>query len=208
MPQVQAPLLSLDARGTFAQQIVYSTWLGRNYVKRRPTRSLSDTPEQHAYRVMFGFLTDAWPYVDPGDKETWLPIAERFKITPANAFVGYNLRLWHGFIKPTSYYPRNPRTPPVALSTWTPIAGKGYIDYYAIAATTTYVWAIVFARHVPPASWPIRKHTVALKRINNDGAAAYHESHVPPGTYHCYSKTYNFDGTAGPGGTGITLTVT
>ena len=208
MPTVQAPLLSFQARGTFADMIVYSTWLGRSYVKRRPTQSLSNTDDQRSFRVMFGFLTDAWPYIFPDDKQTWQPLAEARKITPANAYAGYNLHRWAKYQKPSQTYPANASTTPVSITAFAAIAGKGYIDYNAQANAMPWLWAVAFGRHAPPTIWPLRHQIIAIRRTTPLGNINYHEDHVPPGQHYVYAKTYNVDGNAGPYPSPILLTVT
>lgn len=63
MPDLTAPLLSLDARGTIAKTITYSHWRGIKYARQRVIPNNPNTTAQQAVRKVFANLSTIWLYL-------------------------------------------------------------------------------------------------------------------------------------------------
>lgn len=60
MAKVTGPLLSLDARGSVASTIVFSSWKGINYVRQRVIPTYSNTTAQSKVRALQTDASQAW----------------------------------------------------------------------------------------------------------------------------------------------------
>lgn len=101
MVKVYGPMMSLDASGTLAKAVTYSKWKGRNYVRERVIPSNPKSGAQTGRRGMFRFLTQAWNALSAADKATYQDLADQLVVSTFNAFVSYNMKLWHNFLTPS-----------------------------------------------------------------------------------------------------------
>ncbi len=63
MPDLTAPLLSLDASGTIAKTLTYSHWRGIKYARQRVIPNNPNTAAQQAVRKVFANLSTIWLYL-------------------------------------------------------------------------------------------------------------------------------------------------
>lgn len=101
MVKVNGPMFSLDASGTLGDAITFSKWKGRPYVRERVIPSNPKTGAQVGRRAMFAFLTQAWNALSDADKATYQALADQLVASPFNAFISYNMGLWHNFLTPS-----------------------------------------------------------------------------------------------------------
>ncbi len=101
MVRVNGPMMSLGASGTLADTIVFSIWKGRPYVRERVIPSNPKSGGQVGRRMMMKFITQAWAALDPAEKASWDTLADQDTISPFNAYVKFNLVLWHNYLPPT-----------------------------------------------------------------------------------------------------------
>lgn len=101
MVKVFGPAMSLDASGSLANTITFSKWKGRNYVRERVIPSNPKSGAQTGRRAMFKFLTQNWAALSAGEKSSWQTLADELVASPFNAYIKYNMMLWHNFLTPT-----------------------------------------------------------------------------------------------------------
>lgn len=101
MVKVYGPMMSLDASGTLGKAVTFSKWKGRNYVRERVIPSNPKSGGQVGRRAMFKFLTQEWDGLSDANKATYQPLADQLVALPFNAFVSYNMKLWHNFLTPS-----------------------------------------------------------------------------------------------------------
>lgn len=101
MVKVYGPMMSLDASGTLGKAVTFAKWKGRNYVRERVIPSNPRSGGQTGRRAMFKFLTQAWNALSDANKATYQDLADQLVALPFNAFVSYNMKLWHNFLTPS-----------------------------------------------------------------------------------------------------------
>lgn len=146
--------MSTHAGGTLADQLIFSNWKGRAYVKRHRAPKQPRSPGQVAMRAMMSFLSAEWIKLIPENKADWQPLADQTAISPFNAFLGHNLQRWARFAGPSKIYP----VPEYNTSaTTTPLVLYGLRHAIRVTYTVTAVekgWANNI-HHVPGTGQPI-----------------------------------------------------
>lgn len=91
MVKVKGQLLSLDAAGSIAKTITYSSWKGRPYAKQFKLPTQPNTPAQLGLRMAMQFLSQAWKDMNNARKAEWIPKATEGEITAFDAYIQTNL---------------------------------------------------------------------------------------------------------------------
>jgi len=94
-------MFSLDASGTLGDAVTFSKWKGRPYVRERVIPSNPKSGAQVGRRAMFKFLTQQWNGLSALNKATYQDLADQLVASPFNAFISYNMGLWHNFLTPS-----------------------------------------------------------------------------------------------------------
>lgn len=90
MPDLTAPLLSLDASGTIAKTLTYSRWRGIKYARQRVVPTNPNTTSQQHVRSCFAYLSDLWKYGPTALHQTYLLAAKGRPLTDRNLFTKTN----------------------------------------------------------------------------------------------------------------------
>ena len=85
MARVKAPLMSLDASGSVGKSIVFSSWKGRNYVRRHAIPANPNSGLQVGIRSVFKFVTQNFDMLTVGHKAEWTAAALADNITALDA---------------------------------------------------------------------------------------------------------------------------
>lgn len=103
MVKVAGPMMSLQASGTLADAITFSSWKGRPYVRERVIPANPKSGGQTGRRAMFQMLSQAWngDYMTTARRATWQTLADQLVASPFNAFMSHNMARWHNFLSPT-----------------------------------------------------------------------------------------------------------
>jgi hypothetical protein len=86
MARVKGPLFSMSASGTIGKAIVFSTWKGREYVRRHAVPSNPRSGLQVGIRAVFGFIAQYFASLSTGEISDWEDVAAATSVTPLNAF--------------------------------------------------------------------------------------------------------------------------
>jgi len=133
MVKLKGPGLALDASGTLADEVTFSKYKGRAYLKTKGRPKQPNTEAQLAIRAMMTFLSSSWKTIPEPNKATWLPLATPGKTSPINAYQAYNLMRWRNFKAPTTTWPATEVLPYSTYSghvtTGMPRATNVHIDY-------------------------------------------------------------------------------
>jgi len=133
MVKLKGPGLGLDASGTLADEITYSTYKGRAYLKTKGRPKQPNTEAQLAIRAMMTFLSSAWKSIPDAAKATWLPLSTPEKTSPINAYQAYNIMRWRNFKAPTQVWPATEALDYSSyqdhITTGMPRATKLHVDY-------------------------------------------------------------------------------
>lgn len=184
MVKLKGPALAQKASGTMAGQLVFSHTARGAYMKlhSKPKQPRSD--KQVAVRAIMSFLSSQWNQISDADKATWQELADESEITPFNAYLGENCRLWRNFKPPSRFYPPtglgnyayyDPVTAtaiPGGIYFWGGCTGPGY--GWGLCIIQTAVWA-------GPATWHGLKH---IMPIREELSYAWQYKPLDPGTYY------------------------
>jgi len=76
MAKVYAPLMSIDASGTYANQLTYAKWKGIRYVRNHVIPANPRTSEQINVRNAFMTAVDQWHQENAQTKALWETAAQ------------------------------------------------------------------------------------------------------------------------------------
>jgi hypothetical protein len=96
MAKVDAPLLSMGARGTIGKSVTFSSWRGIKTARQRVIPANPRTTAQQANRTRFAFLREAYKLAPAAVRAPWVAFAAGRPFTDSNKFVGENNRLLVG----------------------------------------------------------------------------------------------------------------
>lgn len=82
-------LMAFDARGQLGKTIVYSSWRGRNYVRRYVVPANPKTTAQTGTRTIFQWLQESWKRAPSGVQESWTAAAKGKPYTNRNWFTKF-----------------------------------------------------------------------------------------------------------------------
>lgn len=85
-------LLAFDARGSLGKTIVYSTWRGRNYVRRYVVPGNPRSSDQTVTRTLFGWLQGFWKLQPAIFSDPWTAAAKGRPLTNRNLFTSQNMK--------------------------------------------------------------------------------------------------------------------
>ncbi len=102
MATISGPLMSLEAAGQFGHTIIYERFGGKTYAKNYKAPTNNRFPAQVGIRAMNYFITKLWADLDQASKDSWIPLAEQNKYSPANAYFAFNMNRWTQNEAPTT----------------------------------------------------------------------------------------------------------
>ncbi|MDI6867958.1 MAG: hypothetical protein QMD88_00030 [Coprothermobacterota bacterium] len=90
MAKVYAPLMSIDASGTYANQLTYAKWKGIRYVRNHVIPANPRTTNQMAIRDAFTTAVAQWHQEDAQTKAAWTAAAQAVgrPMSAFNLYVG------------------------------------------------------------------------------------------------------------------------
>lgn len=88
MAKVTAPLLSIDATGTFGKTATFSKWKGIGYVRQRVIPANPRTTEQTATRSVFSEGSASWKTAPANFTEPFEAFAKGRPLSGRNAYIG------------------------------------------------------------------------------------------------------------------------
>ncbi|MCR4434173.1 MAG: hypothetical protein NUV70_09035 [Caldiserica bacterium] len=109
MAKVYAPLMSIDASGTYANQLVYAKWKGIRYVRNHVIPMNPRTAEQMVIRNAFSAAVSQWHLEDQTTRSAWeaAALASGKPMSAFNLYVGRFV----SWVKENSTNPPSPFLP-------------------------------------------------------------------------------------------------
>lgn len=193
--KVTAPLLSIDASGTFGKAIVASKWKGRNYMRRHVVPSNPRSAGQTANRAMMAFLSQNWDNLSALIQSGWNDLAAQGNFSPFNAFVRFNMNRWKQY-QPPFTEPGAVSAAPSAPTISSSVGGVGQLQINITEGAGVLNWGTVALVNLTA------DPTDAKLFVKNISYAAFtaalaHSVIIPnlaPGTYRAKLYTFNADG--------------
>jgi hypothetical protein len=94
MVKVIGPMMSLTARGKFADTLIYARTFATNYTKPYAIPDNPRSPAQTITRLGTGALTKAWKNLSTAQQAAWEPYATRWNLTTYHAYLKENCCRW------------------------------------------------------------------------------------------------------------------
>jgi hypothetical protein len=94
MAVVTGPLLSIDATGGFARQLIFQNQKGKHVVKRWKAPSNPNSLDQQEARFMTEFFVSAWAGLSLPEKQSWEEQADSLRSSPYHAYLKHNISRW------------------------------------------------------------------------------------------------------------------
>lgn len=193
--KVTAPLLSLDASGTFGKAIVASKWKGRNYMRRHVIPSNPRSAAQTANRSMMAFLSQNWDQLSALIQAGWDPLASQGNFSGFNAYVRFNMNRWKQFQMPFTE-PTAVSAAPSAPTISSSVGGVGQFQLNLTEGAGILNWGTI--SYVQITVDP----TAAKSLVRNISYAAFTAAlahsviiaNLTAGTYRAKCATFNSDG--------------
>ncbi len=105
MAVVKGPLFSMAASGTVGGVLVFTSWKGRDVVRRHAVPANPRSGGQLSVRAMMKFLAQYWTSMTDGEMADWEERAAATNISPFNAFVSYCMTRWGLNMVPSKEHP-------------------------------------------------------------------------------------------------------
>lgn len=93
MSKLKAPLLSLEAHGTLADNLTFQKRSGSKFVRRKPTPTDPKSTAQLAQRDAYQRAASSWNDLTDAQKAAWNMRARPLRITGFNLYMRYLLKL-------------------------------------------------------------------------------------------------------------------
>lgn len=195
MVKVNGPMMSMSASGKLAGALVFATWKGRPYVRTLVTPSNPKSGGQLGVRAMFAFLAAAWAGIGGVAQATWQTLADQTTISPFNAFMSANQKLWRNFKGPGQSFPVTEAGSPGVYDNEAATGGIRQIDVEIEVTTLNDAWGVAIFRSDGAAFNTAFSNCIAV--IPTESAAVFHYIDTPlvAGTYYYNFRGIDNDGT-------------
>ena len=198
MVKLLGPACSLNAAGSIADSVVFSSWKGRTYIRKHVKPSNPKSAAQTGFRAAFSYLSKQWQNLSAANQATYDALAAELNVSPFNAYLSFNQSRWRRFAAPSKETPATEiGTLPVAVNTsatW--IQSQVEFKWQVIAAQDAWGIAIFRDTATPVVTAPSNLVHIALA-----GAPGFHTwLDDPPAvtTYYYNSRFFTDDGVLGP----------
>lgn len=193
MAKVIGPLQSLDARGQFAETLIYAKQRGTNYTKAYAVPTNPQSAPQTLQRLGIAAITKAWSTLHADEKLTWQPLADNWFLSQYHAFLRYNAIRWRNELPPCPRFPDYSNAIHfVPVLTWTNV-GLLWTCYHKVEFPTQEPFAIQVVVGTFPSFPPTKSGTRIIEAryqyIGLDKWDITVEWTAPdPTTYFCWAR--------------------
>ena len=207
MVRVQAPAMSLQASGSLAGALVFSSWKGRPYVRELVKPANPKSGGQVGIRAMLRFLSQDWENLTSGDKTTWLDRANAKVVSTFNAFIGLNVYNWRDFLAPGQQDPILRTGTDSVLGTLAAVAGVRSITVTQPITTANDGWGIIFFRSPTGTFTATFDMCKRIGKVSGTNAVVFVDSPLLPGTYYYSIRPFTKLGKLGTESAEVNATV-
>lgn len=198
MVKLQAPCLSLQASGSIAGSLVFSSWKGRAYCRSLVKPSNPKSGGQVGIRSMFRWLSQQWAALSDVDKATWEDRADQKVVSPFNAYVSLGQYRWADFLAPSTMDPPAVAMTPPTDGAGAATAGVRSITVEQAITTASDGWGVLFFRALAPAFTTAFDNLIGVGLIVGTADVVWVDSPLDPDTYYYNMRSFTEDGQLGP----------
>jgi len=194
MVKLKGPLGSAEARGSFGDSAVFSSWKGRSYARSKTIPTNPKTPMQVSTRAMMAFLANQWSTLTEVQKATWNAAASNAKIPAYNQFISANLGRWSELRAPGR---KDPATEAGNLPSVDTFYAEGKTAHAELAADwydLNNAWGLLIFRSTASGFAPSRSNCIAIIPLTATGGPLYDDQGLEPRPYHYNFRSFTTDG--------------
>lgn len=206
MARPTAPLLSLSASGTLAGNLVYSSWHGRPYVKRRSTPRDPRSVAQLASRALMRFLAHAWSTRTAAEHATWDAHPDRPKLSRYHCYLAYNADRWAHYHAPSAAYPASLALPEPDWSERSALAEPRRNGLWMRNSIPARLWAVSVHRSLVTGTAAKPQNAILWWPTNTVLSPVYDQDVTPGITYYYRFSKLSPTGRQLPGAVEFALT--
>jgi len=192
MVKLTGPALSTEAAGSLADQVTFSNWKGRAYLKFKSTPAQPNTPAQIAIRAAVAFTSTIWKHLPSDDTDTWRDLAAASNISPFNAMQAVNIARWRDENWPCTQLPTGRALLPQTFDGWTATPGPGHVKHLFTSNTHNEGRGFTIHRNDTMPISPEWHNLVKILPIVPWPGPFTWTDHLPAGTYNytavCFAK--------------------
>lgn len=188
MVKLTGPGLAKAASGTLGDQLIFSNWKGKAYLKKHARPKQPNSEKQLAMRAMMRFLSQEWTNIIDLYKETWEPPALAADISPFNVYQRENLARWRNFQTPGQVFPVEDTGTPSGYASRTITCLGNHAKLRVQLGSQNDGWGVNFFRSsegATPTRWD------QLVHIMHATGGAWHEWDFYPPTAGTYYFAWN-----------------
>lgn len=197
MVRVNGPALSLEASGSIAGAMTFSSWKGRSYVRERVIPANPRSGGQVGVRQMLKFLAQDWSNIGATPQASWETKADQKVISEFNAYIGYNMFRWRDFLAPTDTDPEADTDVDPVEGTLAAVAGVRSITVTQPITTANDGWGVIFFRSPTTSFSTSFDKAKATKKISGTDDVNFVDSPLDAGTYYYMIRSFTLDGQIG-----------
>jgi hypothetical protein len=162
MVKLIGPLCSLEARGAYADTLIYARVGMTSYAKAYKAPSNPNSPAQQQQRLGIGTIAQLWSILTTNQQAAWQDLADQQNLSPYHAYLRYNAQLWTPGIQPVCQPPTEQFNNLEYLDfQWDYIGQTWYLDL-AIGAISRDPWGIQLCVCTEEDFTPNKTNTVLL----------------------------------------------
>lgn len=192
MVKLKGQLLSLDATGTIAKTLVFSSWKGRPYAKQFKVPTDPNTPGQLGLRQSMAFLSSQWSFLSEAERTTWIQTASDREITALDQYNSVNLLRFTQNKGMSKRYPPPEATNTVTMISQLPLAYERYVELGASTSPGQQSWGYVFYQDASTGFTPSPSNVVSVI-FGMSYFTVRTARVVPPGPGTWYSRYASFN---------------
>ncbi len=148
MVRTQSALLAAFASGKLRNDLCFSNWRGKPYIRSKPTRRAPWSQTQLAYRTWMAWLCRAWAPLSAADKLTWTQAGLDWNLPGYQFFLRYNSERWAHLKGPSKTYPATEAPPNANYNTYSTEVGRRYCAILLNPGATVGRWYLALYRKI------------------------------------------------------------
>jgi hypothetical protein len=197
MVKLKGQMLSLEANGSIAKTLTFSTWKGRSYAKKLGKPTNNQQPTQLGVRAMLSFLASVWTSLSAAEKASWEDLATADQVSPFNSFLGHNLRRFSDGKSPTKEFPAAENAYDGNVLTPVPVTYPTFVQFPMVNQPGITPWLGFLYRSATTGFTPGPSNLVKAFLIYTAPTTIYIRDEPPShGTWYYRYASANTDGTA------------
>jgi hypothetical protein len=209
MVRLKGPAVSLTAAGALGGVLTFSHIDGTNYAKRYQRPKTGHSLELDSGRAIMQFLTVEWNQRTQAERDSWIPLAERFRLPPYQAYLKFNVPRWGEHVGPTALYPPPSGVLVGSTGGWDATVQGRTVRFQIQMAIVNNNWAVTIYSKPTAGAAAQARYLIHAIPCYASGWYYWTSRPLPPGTYYFTYGRFTRNGfRSSVFGTTLTRTIT